>query len=55
MFKWIRARRPRPESDLTPETDEAERDSGEEEFASQEEDDREIAPSGLTRIKTDDI
>jgi len=55
MFKWIRARRPRPEPNLTPETDEVERESGEEEYASQEEDDREVAPSGLTRVKTDDI
>ena len=55
MFKWIRARRPRPEPDLTPEADEVERDSGEEEYASQSEEDREVAPSGLTRVKTDDI
>jgi hypothetical protein len=55
MFKWIRARRSRPEPDPTPEADEVERDSGEEEYASQAEDDREVAPSGLTRVKTDDI
>jgi hypothetical protein len=55
MFKWIRARRSRPEPELTPEADEVERDSGEEEYASQREDDREVAPSGLTRVKTDDI
>jgi hypothetical protein len=28
---------------------------GEEEYASHEEDDREIAPDGQTRVKTDDI
>jgi hypothetical protein len=55
MFKWIRARRPRPEQEPTSEADEVDRDSGEEEYASESEEDREIAPSGLTRVKTDDI
>jgi hypothetical protein len=55
MFKWIRSRRPRRERDLSPESAEDKQDSGEEEYASQEEDDREVAPSGLTRVKTDDI
>lgn len=55
MFKWIRSRRPRRDRDLSPESAEDKRDSGEEEYASQEEDEREVAPSGLTRVKTDDI
>ena len=55
MFKWIRSRRRRREPDLKPESAEDKQDSGEEEYASHEEDDREVAPSGLTRVKTDDI
>jgi hypothetical protein len=55
VFKWIRSRRPRREHDLGPESAENKEDSGEEEYASHEEDDREVAPSGLTRVKTDDI
>jgi hypothetical protein len=55
MFKWIRSRRPRGERDFEPESAEDKQDSGEEEYASHEEDDREVAPSGLTRVKTDDI
>jgi hypothetical protein len=55
MFKWIRSRLPRRERDLRPESAEDKRDSGEEEYASDEEEDREVAPSGQTRVKTDDI
>jgi hypothetical protein len=55
MFKWIRSRRSRREGDLRPESAEDKQDSGEEEYASQEEDDREVEPSGQTRVKTDDI
>jgi len=55
MFKWIRSRRTRGERDLGPESAEDKEDSGEEEYASEEEDDHEVAPSGLTRVKTDDI
>jgi hypothetical protein len=55
MFKWIRSRRPRREPDLRPESAEDKRDSGEEEYASHEEDDREVAPDGQTRVKTDHI
>jgi hypothetical protein len=55
MFKWIRLRRRRREPDVASESAELERDSGEEENSSHEEDDREVAPSGLTRMKTDDI
>jgi hypothetical protein len=54
MFKWIRARRRRREPD-SPSPREVERDSGEEEYASQEEDDREVDPDKLTRVKTDNI
>ena len=55
MFKWIRSRRPSRDRDLRPESTEDKRDSGEEEYASHEEDDREVAPDGQTRVKTDDI
>ena len=55
MFKWIRSRRSSRDRDLTPESAEDKRDSGEEEYASAEEDDREVAPDGETRVKTDDI
>jgi len=55
MFKWIRSRRTRHDRDLSPESAEDKRDSGEEEYASQQEEDREAAPDGQTRVKTDDI
>jgi hypothetical protein len=55
MFKWIRSRRSSRDRDLTPESAEDKRDSGEEEYASEEEDAREVAPDGETRVKTDDI
>ena len=55
MFKWIRSRRPRREPDLRPESAEDKRDSGEDEYASHEEEDREVAPGGQTRVKTDHI
>ena len=55
MFKWLESRRRRRKLDLVPEPREAERDSGEEEYESHEEDDREVGPSGMTRVKTDDI
>jgi hypothetical protein len=55
MFKWLQSRRRRPQPDLVAEPPENERDSGEEEHESHEEEEREAAPSGMTRIKTDDI
>jgi hypothetical protein len=55
MFKWIRSRRARRERDLMPESAEDRQDSGEEEYASHEEEDREVEPSGQTRVKTDHI
>ena len=54
LFKWIRSRR-RRERDLRPESAEDKEDTGEDEHASQEEDEREVDPSGMTRVKTDDI
>ena len=55
MFKWLHSRRRRPPQDLVAEPREGERDSGEEEHESHEEEEREAAPSGLTRMKTDNI
>ena len=55
MFKWLESRRRRRKLDLMAEPREVERDSGEEEYESQEEDEREVGPSGMTRMKTDGI
>ncbi len=55
MFKWIRSRRPNRDRDVRPESADDKRDSGEEEYASDEEDGREVSPEGQTRVKTDDI
>jgi hypothetical protein len=55
MFKWIRSRRSSRNGELRPESAEDKRDSGEDEYASHEEYDREVAPDGQTRVKTDDI
>ena len=55
MFKWIRSRRASRDRDVRPESAEDKRDSGEEEYASQEEEAREVAPDGETRVKTEDI
>ena len=41
--------------DSVPEPSEVERDSGEEEYESSEEAEREVAPSGMTRVKTDNV
>jgi hypothetical protein len=54
-LKWLEARLRRRKRDFVPDPNEAERDSGEEEIASQEEEDREISPSGMTRVKSDNI
>jgi hypothetical protein len=54
MFKWLQSRRGR-KMDLVSAPREAERDSGEEEQESSEEDAREVAPSGMTRVKTNKI
>ena len=55
MFKWIRSRRRPSEPDPAAEAHETERDSGEDEYESHEAGAEEAAPSGMTRIKTDDI
>ena len=55
MFKWMQSLRRRRESESVPESSETERDSGEEEYESHEEESRESAPSGLNRLKTDDL
>ena len=55
MFKWMQSRRGRDKQESVPHRQEAERDSGEEEYESEEEVDREIAPSAMTRVKTDKI
>ena len=55
VFKWIHSRRRKRQQDFVPEPERVERDSGEEEYESQEEDEREVGPSGMTRAKTDNI
>jgi len=55
MFKWLQSRRRRRKPDVVSEPRKVERDSGEEEYESQEEDEREVGPSGMTRMKTDGI
>jgi len=55
MFKWLRSRRRGREPDVVPEPRQVERDSGEEEYESHEEEDREVNPSAMTRAKTDNI
>ena len=55
MFKWMQMRRPRRKFESVAEPPEAERDSGDEEYESHEEDAREAAPSGMTRVKTDKL
>ena len=54
MFRWMRSRR-RPKAEPLSAPREADRDSAEEEYDAQEEDAREVGPSGLTRVKTDKI
>ena len=55
VFKWMDSfrRRRRPDPVVLP--SDADRDSGEEELESHEEEAEESAPSGMTRIKTDEI
>jgi len=55
MFKWLQSRRHGRNPDVVSEPRQVERDSGEEEYESHEEDEREAAPSGMTRMKTDGI
>jgi hypothetical protein len=51
----MQSRRRRRQQDALPEPRQVERDSGEEDQESREEDDREVEPSGMTRAKTDNI
>jgi hypothetical protein len=55
IFKWLQMRRARRQQDLVGETQQADRDSGEEEYESEEEFEEEVSPSGMTRAKTDNI
>jgi hypothetical protein len=55
MFKWLQLRRGRRNPDVVSEPREVERDSGEEEYESHEEDEHEVGPSGMTRMKTNGI
>jgi hypothetical protein len=55
IFKWLRGRRGKPPQDVGPKTEQSDRDSGEEEYESEEEFEDEVAPSDMTRAKTDNI
>lgn len=55
MFKWLRTRRGPREQDLAAEPQQTDRDSGEEEYESKEELEEEVAPSGMTRAKTENL
>ena len=55
MLKWLKSRRGKGNPDVASQPREVERDSGEEEYESEVEGEREVAPSGLTRMKTDGI
>jgi len=55
MFKWLQTRRGTRKQDFVADAQDADRDSGEEDRESEEELEEEIAPSGLTRAKTDNI
>ena len=55
MFKWMHLGRRSSEPDLVPESGETDRDTGEDEYESHEEEAREVAPSDMTRVKTDEI
>jgi hypothetical protein len=50
----MQSRRRKRQPDVVPEPHQVGRDSGEEKYESQEED-REVDPSEMTRMKTDDI
>ena len=55
MFKWITLRRSRPPSEVVPEPRVEDRDSGEDEYESREEEARESSPSGMPRANTEEI
>ena len=50
----MQSRRRKHQPDVVSEQ-QVERDSGEEEYESHEEDDREVGPSEMTRMKTDNV
>ncbi len=54
-FKWLDSLRGRSEPESNAETPEDARDTGEDEYESQAEEERESSPTGLPRIKTDEI
>ena len=54
MFKWLQRRRG-TKQDPVDDARDTDRDSGEEEYESEEEREEEIAPSGMTRAKTDNL
>jgi hypothetical protein len=53
MFKWLRSRR-HDSTESVSEPVESD-DTGEDAYESEEEVDSEISPSGMTRVKTDEI
>jgi hypothetical protein len=55
MFKWIILRHRRRPSEVVPEPRDQDRDSGEDEYESREEEARESSPSGMPRANTDEI
>jgi hypothetical protein len=58
MFKWMRSRRRHGGSESMesmPKSSETDRDSGEEEYESHEDEAEEVSPDGMTRMKTEDI
>jgi hypothetical protein len=55
MFQWLRTRRGKQPQDVVAKTEQADRDSGEEDYEAEEELEDEVAPSGMTRAKTDGI
>lgn len=55
MLKWLHSRRRPRQQDSVPEPQQTERDSGEEEYEAHEEEQYEADPSGMTRLKTDNI
>ena len=55
MFKWMHLRPVAESWTRSREPSEVERDSGEEEYESHEEAEAEVAPSGMTRVKTDNV
>jgi hypothetical protein len=55
MFKWMNLLRRRVRMDSSAEEPAKERDSGEDEYETHEEEAREAAPDGSTRLKTENL